>query len=100
MAQVKEGSLASQKGLSGRYTVVAYEGWSIIDGKSNMFVYVPTVAERNDKTYILYKDGEYVKVTFSGVLGITLYPEWIDANEKQLLVKYFKKLKMKKVKVL
>lgn len=91
MASVAEGSLAEKMGYSGSYMVVAYEDWSIEDNAVNFFVYNKSVSDRPVKTYVLYRDGDFYKIPFEGLLGIQISLKWIDSNEKKELLKNYKK---------
>jgi hypothetical protein len=99
IATPAEGSYASQIGLNGKYIVVAYEEWTISDEADNFYVFGTSVNQREEKTYIFYKDGKYIKVPFTGRLGVSLNPMWIDASEKQAIIKSFDKTNKKKIKI-
>ena len=59
--------------------------------EENFFAYNISVSDRAVKTYVLYRDGEFIKVPFEGTLGIRLDPKWISSEEKTALIKSFKK---------
>ncbi len=99
IATPAEGSYASKIGLNGKYIVVAYEEWTISDEADNFYVFGTSVNQREEKTYIFYKDGKYIKVPFTGRLGVSLNPMWVDASEKQAVIKSFDKTNKKKIKI-
>ena len=90
-ATVAEGYQAEKMGLSGDYDVVAYEEWSIDDDKTNFLVFTSDVSAREKKTYVFHRDGEFIPITFEGSLGVWLNPKWISENDKEDLIKSYKK---------
>lgn len=90
-ARVVDGGPAAQRGLQGTYYVMSYEDWTLADEEKNFFAYNISVSDRAVKTYVLYRDGEFIKVPFEGTLGIRLEPKWISSEEKTALIKSFKK---------
>ena len=90
-ARVVDGGPAAQRGLQGTYYVMSYEDWTLADEEKNFFAYNISVSERAVKTYVLYRDGEFIKVPFEGTLGVRLEPKWISSEEKTALTKIFKK---------
>ena len=90
-ATVVKDSPAEMMGLTGTYQVMAYEEWTLADTKTNFFPFNISVAGRPQKTYILHRDGKFIKVPFEGKLGINLNPTWISAEEKEAIAKAFKK---------
>lgn len=90
-ATVVQDSPAEQRGLQGTYQVMSYEDWTLADEETNFFVYNLSVTDRPVKTYVLYRDGKYIKVPFEGRLGINLNVAWISSEEKGALAKAFKK---------
>lgn len=97
-ATVAQGSPAEQRGLHGVYQVMSYEDWTLADGDTNFFIYNLSVTDRPLKTYVLHRDGEFIKVPFEGRLGVHLNPRWISSDEKSNLMKTFKKWHRKNVK--
>ena len=90
-ATVGKDTHAEQRGLSGVYEVVAYEEWTLADEEVNFFTFNLSVSERPVKTYILHRDGEFIKVPFEGRLGVQLNVQWISVEEKSALKKSFRK---------
>lgn len=95
-ATVAPDSSAEKRGLHGTYQVMSFEDWTLADEETNFFVYNLSVADRPVKTYVLYRDGEYIKVPFEGRLGINLHARWISLEEKEALIKSFKKWNRKR----
>lgn len=95
IATVTSGSLAEKLGLAGAYQVIAFEKWSIENKKTNFLAYSQTVPRDIQKTYVLYRDGEFVKVNFEGALGVSLEVKWISVEEKESLIREYKKWKRK-----
>lgn len=91
VARVVPGSPAEQMGLGGEYYVASYEEWTLEDDKTHFFIYNKSVSSRPEKTYVFYRDGEFVPVSFRDRLGINLYPERISSEDKEALVKSFRK---------
>lgn len=100
-AEVAEGSYAHELGLRGTYTVIAYDDWSI--GKKELFFkYFQSeeVKAKQEHTYIFYRDGEYIKVSFSGALGVKLDVAFAETVQMELLINEFcKKKTQKRIKV-
>ena len=90
-ATVVKDSPAEMMGLSGTYQIMTLEEWTLADTKTNFFSFNISVAGRPQKTYILHRDGKFIKVPFEGKLGISLNPTWISAEEKEAIAKAFKK---------
>lgn len=90
-ATVAKNSQAEKMGLNGTYDVVAHEEWTVSDPQTNFFTFQLSIANREHKTYIFHRDGEFIKVSFEGRLGVSLSPKWIAAEEKQSLSKTFRK---------
>ena len=91
VARVVQDSQASQMGLSGAYHVVSYEEWDIARNDANFFVYNRSLASRQKRTYVLYRDDEFFVIPFEGVLGIKISPEWISQEDKLDLIRKYKK---------
>lgn len=91
IAQVEDNSLASNMGLNGEYYVMEFEEWSLEQGETNFFVFNATAQSRKQKTYVLYRDGEFVIVPYEGVLGVRVGCRWIPAEEKRELIKKYHK---------
>lgn len=89
-ATVAKESQAEQMGLNGTYQVVKFEDWISSDTQIDFFRYNMSVADRGQKTYILHRNGEFIKVTFEGIAGIYLNATLISSEEKQAILKEFK----------
>ena len=91
IARVENNSTASLMGLNGDYYVIEYEEWSVDQEDYNFFSFMQTVQSRKQKTYVLYRDGEFVVVPFEDKLGVGLGYQWIPAEEKRELIKKYHK---------
>lgn len=91
VARVVEDSQASQMGLCGVYHVVSNEEWDITRNDVNYFVYNLSLASRQKRIYVLYRDDEFYVIPFEGVLGIKTSPEWISQEDKLDLIRKYKK---------
>lgn len=90
-ASVVDDSQASGIGLSGTYYVMAFEDWRLGQDDVNFFVYNTSLSSQKAKTYVFFRDGDYVIVPFEGSLGVRLSPDWISIEEKSVLISDFKK---------
>lgn len=90
-ATVTKDSPAEKMGLSGTYQIMAYEEWTLEDTHTNFFIFSQTVNSRPLRTYILHRNGEFIKVPAEGKLGITYNPQLIAPDQKQAIIKTFRK---------
>ncbi len=96
IARVENNSTASLMGLNGEYYVIEYEEWSFDQEEHNFFSFMQIVQSRKQKTYVLYKDGEFIVVPFEDKLGVGLGYKWISVEEKQELIKKYRKWNRRK----
>lgn len=89
--KVDANSPASKMGLTGVYYVMSYEEWNLSQNTVNFFAFMPTVASRPEKTCVFYRDNEFITVPVEGYMGIWFNPEWISSEDKQNLIKKYKK---------
>lgn len=89
--KVEENSPASKMGLTGTYYMMSYEEWTLDQNDVNFFAFVPTVSSRPEKTYVFYRDDEFIKVPVEGYMGIWFNPQWVTAEEKLAMIKKYKK---------
>lgn len=90
-ATVLEDSVASKMGLSGVYYVMEFEDWALWQNDVNFFVYAKSVSSKPNKTYVFCRDGEYWIIPFEGSLGVKVNPKWIPVEEKEQLIRAYKK---------
>ena len=89
--RVEENSPASEMGLTGIYYVMSYEEWALDQNDVNFFVFQPTVASRPERTYVFYRDNEFITVPVEGYMGIWFNLQWIPAEDKLEMIRKYKK---------
>lgn len=92
VASVMKDSKAEEMGLNGKYQVVAFNDCDISKDDDNFFFYIANNNNKvGNKRYVFYRDGEFIDVPFNGTLGVNLNPQWISIDEKESIVKNYRK---------
>ena len=78
-------------GYSGEYAIVAYDEWELDDDEKCFLAFQSSISNRPKKTYVFYRDGEFIPISFEGGLGVWLTPKWVTVEEKAELTKNFKR---------
>lgn len=88
---IKEGGIASRRGLNGNYSVLSFADWTI-ETDSKDFFKICNEMKDNPITLTFYKDGEIREEYFEDKIGIDFYIEKIEEQKKQKIIKVYRKL--------
>lgn len=89
MAQVSDGTPASERGLSGEYYLVQYEDWNM-ESTIDFFDYIVQYKGK-PKTIVLYRNGEFYKEYFADIIGIYTYIKEVKESERVHILKEWEK---------
>lgn len=90
-ATILDGNPASDKGLSGEYVLVYYNGWSILNVE-NLNDY-SSKYKGKPKHVIFYRDGQFLELDFEDVIGAQFLYKKSSPEEKQRIIQEYRKYK-------
>ena len=85
IATIVPGGVAASRGLEGTYYVLEFGDWKV-DCNENLFV-ANNRQKTSCKTVVLYRDGNFIQVSFDGQVGAQLGVKTVDISERDSVLK-------------